>query len=58
MPEVTLKVTPEVLNLILQSLQDSVQHRQQQVAILMSSLQAQASSQIQPVLTQPASPQG
>lgn len=49
MPEVTLKMTPDALNMIVQALSDSVNFRQQQMAILINSLQAQAASQVQPV---------
>jgi hypothetical protein len=54
MQEVTLKLTLDALNMILQALNDSVAYRQQSIAILMSSLQSQANSQIQPVVTQEA----
>ncbi len=49
MQEITLKLTLDTLNLILQALNDSVALRQQNTSILMSSLQSQANSQLQPV---------
>ncbi len=55
MQEVTLKLTVETLNILIQALNDSVAYRQQSTAILMSSLQSQANSQIQQVLP-PAPP--
>ncbi len=49
MQEITLKITLDTLNLLLQALQDSVNFRQQNTAILLSNLQSQANSQIQQI---------
>lgn len=49
MQEVTIKLTTEALNVILQALADSVNYRQQNTTMLISSLQGQANSQVQPV---------
>lgn len=47
MQAITLTVTPDVLNLILQALNDSVVHRQQSIAVLISNIQSQANAQLQ-----------
>lgn len=56
MQEVTLKVSIDVLNLILQALNDSVIYRQQGTSIAISNLQSQANAQLQPVPV-PVAPQ-
>jgi hypothetical protein len=53
MQEVTIKLTPDALNVILQALNHSVLFQQQNTAMLINSLQSQANAQIQPVVTTP-----
>lgn len=49
MQEVTLKLSLDAFNRILQALADSVNYNQQNTSILISSLQGQANSQIQAI---------
>ncbi len=54
MQEVTVRLSKDALNLILQALNDSVIYRQQNTAMLVAGLQGQANSQAQPVAGTPA----
>lgn len=51
MQEITLKVTPEQLNMIQNALNALIMYSQQQAAVLVAGLQSQANAQLQPVAT-------